>query len=151
VHVCKNTTRRCSKNKHEQHIDHSENEIEFNHFENRDVACRVTHAQGTGGSSPTHGELLDVADHSRCRKMYAVQSLEHPPGSRRSEEEEDDDVGSHQEEASSREDAPKNLIARTPEKMSQIQTAIPEACSPNSPCAQRIGTGKLRRQRSTEK
>jgi len=44
--------------------------------------------------SPTHGELLKVVDHSRCRKMYAVQSLEHPPGSKRSEEEEDD-VGSH--------------------------------------------------------
>jgi len=37
--------------------------------------------------------------------MFAVQSLERPPESRRSEEEEED-VGSHQEEASSRKDAP---------------------------------------------
>jgi hypothetical protein len=46
---------------------------------------------------------------------------------------------------------PKNLIVRTPEQKSQMQTTIPEACSPNSPCTQRIGTGKLRRQRSSEK
>ena len=37
--------------------------------------------------------------------MFVVQSLERPPESRRSEEEEED-VGSHQEEASSRKDAP---------------------------------------------
>jgi hypothetical protein len=77
--------------------------------------------------------------------MFAVQLIERPLGSRRSEEEEDD-VGSHHEEASSREDAPKKLIARTPEQVSQMQTAVPEAYSPNSPCTQRIGTGKLRRQ-----
>jgi len=50
--------------------------------------------------------LLEIADHSRCRTMFAVQSLEHPPGSRRSEQEEEEDVNSHQEEASSRVDAP---------------------------------------------
>ena len=38
--------------------------------------------------------------------MFVVQSLKRPTGSRRSEEEEEEDVGSHQEEASSREDAP---------------------------------------------
>ena len=36
------------------------------------------------------------------------------------------------ESASSRGDAPKNLIARTPEQVSQMQMAVPEACSPNS-------------------
>ena len=46
------------------------------------VPCGGTHAQDTGGSRPTHGELLEVVDHSRCKKMYAVPSLEHPPGSR---------------------------------------------------------------------
>ena len=45
----------------------------------------------------------------------------------------------------------KNLIARTPEQVSQMQTAVPKACPPNSPCAQRIGTGKLIRQHSSEK
>jgi hypothetical protein len=54
--------------------------IEFNQFENRDVPCGGTHAQGTGGSRPTHGELLEVADHSRCRKMYTVSK---PIGERR--------------------------------------------------------------------
>ena len=49
-----------------------------------DVPCRGTHAQDTGGSRPTHGELLEVADHSWCRKIYTVSSLERPPGSRQS-------------------------------------------------------------------
>ena len=40
--------------------------------------------------------------------MFAVQSLEHPLGSRRSEKEEED-VGSHQEEASSHKDVPQKL------------------------------------------
>ena len=46
---------------------------------------------------------------------------------------------------------PKNLIAHTPEQVSQMQMAVPEACSSNSPCTQRIGTRKLRRQHSSEK
>ena len=112
MHVCDFTTAQISsKYVHKQYIDHSENEIEFNQFENRDWPYGGTHAQGTGGSSPTHGELLEVADHSLCRKMYAVQSLECPPGSRRSEEEED--VGSHQEELSSCKDAPQKLHPHT--------------------------------------
>ena len=54
---------------------HSKKNIEFNQFENGDVPCGETHVQGISGSSPTHGELLEVADHSSCRKMYAVPSL----------------------------------------------------------------------------
>jgi hypothetical protein len=68
----------------EQCTDHGEKDIELNQFENRVVPCGGTHAQGTGGSRPTHGELLEVADRSQCRKMYIVPSLERPPGSRRS-------------------------------------------------------------------
>ena len=91
MHVYDFTTAQISsKYVHKQHTDYSENEIEFNQFENRDIPSGGTHAQSTGGSSPTYGELLEVADHSLCRKMYAVQSLECPPGSRRSEEEEED-------------------------------------------------------------
>ena len=41
--------------------------------------------------------------------------------------------------------------ACTPKQMSQMQMTVPKACSPNSPYAQRIGTEKLRRQRSSEK
>ena len=98
------TTQINNKYVDEHHTNHGEKEIELNQFKNRDVPCGGTHAQGTGGSRPTHGELLEVADHSRCRKMYAVQSLERPPGSRRSKEEED--VDNHQEEVSSHGDAP---------------------------------------------
>jgi hypothetical protein len=65
-----------------------------------------------------------------------MPSLKRPPGRRWSEEEEEEGVG---EFASSREDAPKNLIARTPKQVSQMQTVVPEACSPL--WAQRIGTG----------
>jgi hypothetical protein len=46
---------------------------------------------------------------------------------------------------------PKNLIARTPVQVSQMQTAVLDTYSPNSPCAQRIGTRKLRGQGSSEK
>jgi hypothetical protein len=72
----------------------------------KSIPSEGTHAQGTGGSihMSRHRVLLEIADHSRCRTMFAVQSLEHPLRSRRSEEEED--VGRHQEKVSRREDAP---------------------------------------------
>jgi hypothetical protein len=79
VYVCDFTTTHIS-NKYvdEHHIDHDEKEIELNQFENRNVPCGGTHAQGTGGSRPTHGELLKVVDHSWCRKIHVVSSLERP-------------------------------------------------------------------------
>ena len=85
MHVCDFTTTQIS-NKYirEQHTDHSKKEIGFNQFDNRDVHCGGTHAQGIGGSRPTHDELLEVADHSQCRKMYVVPLLKRPTGSRRS-------------------------------------------------------------------
>jgi hypothetical protein len=136
VHICDFTnTQISSKYVHKQHTHHNENEIEFNQFENRDIPYGGTHAQGTGGSSPTHGELLEVADHSRCRKMYVVQSLEHPPRSRRPEEEEEKTSAVTRKKRAVAKTLPRNLIARTPEQMSQMQMAVPVACSPNSPCA----------------
>jgi hypothetical protein len=88
VHVCYITpTHISSKYVDEHHTDHGKKEIELNQFENIDIPCGGTHAQGTGGSRPTHGELVEVTDHSRCRKMYAVPSLERPSGSRRSRSE----------------------------------------------------------------
>jgi len=58
MHVCDYTTTWISsKYVHEQHTDHSEKDIEFNPFENRDIPCGRTHAQSTGGSIPTHGKL----------------------------------------------------------------------------------------------
>jgi hypothetical protein len=90
VHVYDFTTTQISSKYFDEHrTDHGEKEIELNKFENRDVPGGGTHAQSTNGSRPTHGELLEVADHSRCRKMYAVSSLEHPLGSRRSRPEEE--------------------------------------------------------------
>ena len=78
------TTHISSKYVDEHHTNHGEKEIELNQFENRDVPSGGTHAQGTGGSRPTHGELLEVMDHSQCKKMYAVPSPERPPGDRKS-------------------------------------------------------------------
>jgi hypothetical protein len=83
------TTQISSKYFDEHRTDHGEKEIELNKFENRDVPGGGTHAQSTGGSRPTHGELVEVADHSRCRKMYVMPSLERPPRSRRSRSEEE--------------------------------------------------------------
>ena len=100
MHVCDFTTAQISnKYVHKQHSHHSENEIEFNQFENRDVPC---------GGTMLKALVALVPLHNRCRKMYAVQFLKRPPGSRRSEEQEED-VGSHQKEASSREDAPQKF------------------------------------------
>ena len=84
MYVCDFTTTQIN-NKYvdEHHTNHGEKEIELNQFENRDVPHGGTHAQGTDGSRPTHGELLKVMNNNHCRKMYAVPSLEHPPGSRR--------------------------------------------------------------------
>ena len=44
-----------------------------------------SHAEGIGGSIRTsrHSALLEVVDHSRCRKMFAVRSHEQSPGRRR--------------------------------------------------------------------
>jgi hypothetical protein len=65
--------------------------------------------------------------------MFAVQSLERPSGSRRSEEEEEEeDVGSHQEEVSSRGDAPQTPDRPHTRADVAMQTAVPEACSPKS-------------------
>jgi hypothetical protein len=57
------TTQISSKYVDEHHTDHGE--------------------KGTGGSRPTHGELLEVVDHSWCRKMYVVLSLERSPWKKR--------------------------------------------------------------------
>ena len=66
MHLCDfTTTQISSKYVVEHHTDHDGKEIELNQFENRDIPCEGTHAQGTDGSRPTHGDLLEVADHSR--------------------------------------------------------------------------------------
>ena len=74
----------------------TKNLTEYRNRKIRILANGGTHAQGIGGSIHTsrHRVLLEIADHSRCRTMFAVQSLERLPGSRRSEKEEN--VGSHE-------------------------------------------------------
>ena len=51
----------------------------------RNIPSGGTHAQGIGGSihMSRHRVLLKIVDHSRYRKMIAVQSLERPPENRR--------------------------------------------------------------------
>jgi len=144
VYVCDITTCTSSRYEHEQHTYHSGKDIKFYKFKNTIIPSGGTHAQSIGGSTPTsqHSALLDVADHSRCRTMFALQSLEHPQGSRRSEDEEED-VGSHQEEASSRGDAPQKPAWPHTRAGVAMRMAILEACPPNSLCTQRIRTGKL--------
>jgi len=100
VHVCKNTTRGCSKYEHEHHTDHSKKtDIEFNNIKDCIIPCKGTHAQGTSGSIRTsnHSALLEVVDHSWCRKVFVVPSLEHPleEDDDPEDEEEEDDVGGH--------------------------------------------------------
>lgn len=57
----------CTSDIHEKHPDHKGNNIEIEKL--RDdiiVPSRKTNAQSTGGSIPSHGELLKVTDHSQC-------------------------------------------------------------------------------------
>jgi hypothetical protein len=51
-------------------------------YKEQSVPCGGTDAQGISGSIHTRHLvcLFDVAIRSRCRKMYAVQSLERLPG-----------------------------------------------------------------------
>jgi hypothetical protein len=72
VHMCI-TTRISSKQQWNMHK-----------YEEQSVPSGGTDAQGTSGSIHTRHLvcLFDVAVRSRCRKMYAVQSLERSPGRR---------------------------------------------------------------------
>ena len=119
VHVCDITTCTTSKYEHERHTYHSRKYIEFNNFKNRIIPSRETYAQGIGGSMriSRHSALLDVADHSRCRTMFTVQSLERPPECRRSEKEKKTSANIRKKRAVA-ETHPKNLIARTPKPVS---------------------------------
>jgi hypothetical protein len=48
-------------------------------YEEQKAPCGGTHAQGISGSIHTRHLVFDVAVQSRCRKMYAMQSLERSP------------------------------------------------------------------------
>ena len=58
------------------------NLTEYRNSKIRSIPSGGTHVQGTGGFNHTsrHRVLLEVANHSRCRTMFAVQSLERPLG-----------------------------------------------------------------------
>ena len=140
------------------------------HMENKRQSIKIvprggTSAEGTGGSIriSRHSALLAVVDHSRCRKMFAVQSHERPLGRRRlgrssrSSEldrplgrrrsrsagvEEDDLVGEQ-----SRKTLPKNLIVRTPEQVSRCRVSGSGGLHFRSLCAQRFGPGMDIKQR----
>ena len=123
-------------------------------------------AEGTGGSIHTsrHSVLLEVVDLSRCRKMFAVQSRERPPGRRRRRSSrsrsartstrrrrssrsrfarvEEDDLAGEQ----SRKTLPKNLIARTPEQVSRCKASGSGGLLSRALCAQRFGTEMDRKQ-----
>jgi hypothetical protein len=98
-----------------------------------------SHAEGIEGSIRTkHSALLEVMDHTRCRKVFTVQSREWSPGrlavpwaiTRKK---------TPAAWTSSREIAPKNLIAAHPVQGSQADEGSRGTCSPVAPCAQRYG------------
>ena len=128
---------------------HCKNYCNYNrHTENKRQSIRIvprggTSAEGTGGSIRTsrYSALREVADHSRCRKMFAVQSRERSIRSRSAGVEEDDLVGEQL-----RKTLPKNLIARTPEQVSRYRTSGSGGLLSRSLCAQRFRTGTNREQ-----
>jgi len=127
------------------------------HTENEKQSFKIvsrggTNAEGTGGSIRTsrHSALREVADHSRCRKIFAVQSRERPPGRRRrcssrsrSAGVEEDDLAGEQ----SRRRSPKTWLPATPEQVSRCKASGSGGLLSRALCAQRFGTGMDREQR----
>ena len=146
MHVC-NFIATQIRDKHCKYCRHTENKIQS--F--RIVPRGETSAEGTGGSIRTsqHSTLLEVAGHSRCRKMFAVQFHERPPGRRQSEvagssrSRRSDVAGRSRSRRSeqSQKTLPKNLIARTPKQVSRYKASGSGGLLPRSLCAQRFGTG----------
>jgi hypothetical protein len=134
-----------------KHTDHNGNEIEFNKFENRDIPSGGTHVQSTSDSIPTHGELFEVVDHSWCRKMYTVPSLERPPGSRWSRSEEEEASPGWRRRRSEEEEDGERSRRRSPKIWSPahtragvpMQTLDPEACSPKNSVRAEDGTRSI--------
>jgi hypothetical protein len=102
-------------------------------YEEQSVPSGGTDAQDTSGSIHTRHLvcLFDVAVRSRCRKMYAVQSLERSPGRRTA-------VDDH---ASSREDAPQKSDRPHTRATVSLRSVISEACSPTLSVLAEDGTG----------
>jgi hypothetical protein len=109
-------------------------------YEEQSVPSGGTDAQGTSGSIHTRHLvcLFDVAVRSRCRKMYAVQSLERSPGRRTAARDEQQAVDDH---ASSREDAPQKSDRPHTRASVSLRSVISEACSPTLSVLAEDGTG----------
>ena len=110
-------------------------------YEEQSVPSGGTDAQGTSGSIHTRHLvcLFDVAVRSRCRKMYAVQSLERSPGRRTAAR-----VNSGRrrtDHASSREDAPQKSDRPHTRASVSLRSVISEACSPTLSVLAEDGTG----------
>jgi len=155
MHVCNCITTQIRDKHRKNYCNYSR------HTENEKQSFKIVSRGGTSdedtdGSIHTsrHSVLLEVVDLSRCRKMFAVQSRERPPGRRRRRSSrsperppgrrrsrsagvEEDDLAGEQ----SRKTLPKNLIARTPEKVSRCRALCSRGLLSRSLCAQRFGTG----------
>ena len=114
-------------------------------YEEQSVPSGGTDAQGISGSIHTRHLvcMFDVAVRSRCRKMYAVQSLERSPGRRTAarvnlEGDEQQAVDDH---ASSREDAPQKSDRPHTRASVSLRSVISEACSPTLSMLAEGGTG----------
>ena len=82
--------------------------------------------------------MLEVADHGRYRKMFAVQSHERITRKKTDPRA----ISSRKKIDEQSRIAPQNLIAAHPVQDSQADEGSGGNCSPAPPCAQRYGTGK---------
>jgi hypothetical protein len=106
-------------------------------YEEQKVSCICTDAQGISGSIHTRHLVctFDVAIQIRCRKMYAVQSLERP--------QEEEPLGEDDEEPDVDVAALVELMKRAVHTCASVslRTAISKACSPTLSVFAEDGTG----------
>ena len=118
-------------------------------YEEQSVPSGGTDAQGISGSIHTRHLvcLFDVAVRSRCRKMYAVQSLERSPvagkksSSTRQLGKTSNEAAGQTDHASSREDAPQKSDRPHTRASVSLRSVISEACSPTLSVLAEDGTG----------
>ena len=112
----------------------------------KSVPSEGSHAEGIGGSIRTrHSALLEVMDHSRCSKVFTIQSHERSLGRRhlvvpRAITRKKTSVTW----MSSQGIAPQKPNRRTPVQGSQEDEGSGGTCSSVAPCAQRYGTEKAK-------
>jgi hypothetical protein len=80
-----------------------------------------------------HSALLEITDHGRCMKVFAVQPRKRPPKKKTTTDHREEDEADRRRAVML--DIPKNLIARHIQAGVTDAGVVSEVCSSNPPCA----------------